>query len=155
MTEFERLREELKYAHDRNNELWRQTLDMLEQAKRPGTTEELHALRRLAAIAADSTSTWMDWHGHASTTQAMVDSMRRLYRALDAAGYPYRGHDALEWRGSILHELNAAGFFYSREKEAFVFDPDAEKEKPYRNHGNAVGPTLAEVAAAFRKGEGP
>jgi hypothetical protein len=148
------LRTDLTESHARRNELWKQTLEMVEQAKRPGTPEEVAALRRLASIAQDAATQFSDWIGSASTRNATTDSMYRLARALDAAGYPYNSHRCLDWRGSVLHELNDAGFFFSEEKEAFVFDPDAEKARPYRNHGNAVGPTLKEIAAQLRAAEG-
>lgn len=143
----DRLEEQHKERSDRCNELWKQTLEMVENAKKPGSPEEIVALRRLASIARDAATQFSDWIGQASTRNAAVDSMYRLSRALTHAGFPYNGDASLNWRGSILDELNAAGFFFCEEKEAFVFDPDAEKGPPYRNHGNAVGPTLKEVVA--------
>lgn len=130
----------------RNDELWRQTLEILEKGNAPGSPGELAALRHLASIAQDAATQFEDWIGSASTRNATIDSMYRLSRALAKAGYPSNSTRCLNWRGSLLRELNDAGFFFCEEKEAFVFDPEARKGPPYRTHGNAVGPTLKEVA---------
>jgi len=78
--------------------------------------------------------------------------MYRLSRAPRRGRLPYQGDRALNWRGSVLNELNAAGFFHSSDRGAFVYDPTAEKERPYRNHGNAVGPTLKEIVKEVETG---
>lgn len=46
---------------------------------------------------------------------------------------------------SLVNELNNAGFFFDGENDVFRYDPSAKVDKPSRDDGNAVGPTLVEV----------
>src|SRR4051794_9283116 len=70
----DRLEEQHKERSDRCDELWKQTLEMVENAKKPGSPDEIVALRRLASIARDAVSNFEDWVGMASTKRAADDS---------------------------------------------------------------------------------
>jgi hypothetical protein len=124
--------------------------------------EKLHQrvveLEQICQVANDALSCIEEWQGMASTKQAAYDSLWRLHRALQSAGWEYNWKDNLDWRGSILKELNDAGFYpnsddaYSADCR-FVYDPDAPKSKPARVFGNAVGPTIEEIVLLWKIGE--
>lgn len=110
----------------------------------PLCTDAAAAIEKLLAVAdagRDAYGVFEEWHGGASTFEAVKDSLWRLCRALIRAGlvrYPPRGN--LDWRGSILDELWQAGFFRGKDR-LFHLDPRR------RLHGDAEGPTLQDVAA--------
>lgn len=108
------------------------------------------ALRSACSVANEAYSTVDEWWGKASTKQAAKDSIWRMHQALKSVGYDYVLNN-LDWRGSILAELNEAGFYpscnnpHTADKPDFVYDPDAPNQK--RIFGNAIGPTLKEIVA--------
>lgn len=114
--------------------------------------DEMHAriihLEAICQVANDTLCAIDMWLGMASTRQAADDSIWRLHRMLQQAGWDYDWRHYLEWRGAMIKELNDAGFFVGADG-LFHYDPTADKEKPYRVYGNAVGPTLKEVIEAF------
>lgn len=134
---------------DQGNALIGQEPDRLSQLEK-----ENQALRDLSDLAAKASVTFEDWLGQASTMQAAKDAMWRLGRALRQNGYPSCDRDDLDWRGSILKELNDAGFYpsttdpYHDSKPDFVYDPEAPQNR--RIFGNAVGPTLVEIVAEWK-----
>jgi hypothetical protein len=69
---------------------------------------ELHALREIAGITAETLRTVDDWMGHASTREAAMDALWRLRRILERFGFilPLQH---LEWRGQIVRALEEAG----------------------------------------------
>ncbi|HET9184345.1 MAG TPA: hypothetical protein VFP59_19660 [Candidatus Angelobacter sp.] len=69
---------------------------------------ELHALREIAGITAETLRTVDDWMGHASTREAAMDSLWRLRRLLERAGFKMPLQH-LEWRGQVLRALEEAG----------------------------------------------
>ena len=116
----------------------------------PALLAEVKRLKNLCIIASQTMTVIDEWLGSASTRQAATDSMWRLNRVLEQNGFPYENKHILDWRGSILHELNDAGFYPNSpdaygEHCRFVYDPSAPERK--RIFGNAVGPTLKEVVA--------
>lgn len=112
----------------------------------PTLLDENLKFRGILMLARETLNVVDDWLGHASTRQAATDSLWRLGRALERVGFPWTAApDSLKWRGSLVRELNAAGFFHSDAKDAFVFDPAAWTDRPARVFGNAVGPTLQEL----------
>lgn len=111
---------------------------------------EVERLKNLCIIASQTMTVIDEWMGAASTRQAAMDSMWRLNRALEQNGFPYENRHILDWRGSVLHELNDAGFYPNSDNAyaadtRFVYDPDAPAG--HRIFGNAVGPTIKEVVA--------
>ncbi|HEX7126866.1 MAG TPA: hypothetical protein VF406_14000 [Thermodesulfobacteriota bacterium] len=97
-------------------------------------------LGQVLAIAGETVEDWHNWRGMASTFQAADDSMWRLRRALRRAGLdvgPRR--DTLWWRGALIQEVNAAGFYRGAD-DLLRHDPSGD-----RILGDAVGPTLREV----------
>lgn len=107
--------------------------------------KENETLRGICQTARDTLGEIDDWLGSASTRQAAMDSLWRLQRRLQQAGFTYNWRNALDWRHVTLKELNDAGFFNSA--DFFRYDPTADKEQPYRVYGNAEGPTLKEFVA--------
>jgi hypothetical protein len=69
----------------------------------------LKKLETLAQVAAETLTVIDDWLGHASTREAAEDSMRRLWRALQAVGFNRNVRDNLGWRGSLLRAMDRAG----------------------------------------------
>lgn len=69
---------------------------------------ELHALREIAGITAETLRTVDDWMGHASTREAAMDSLWRLRRILERVGFKMPLQH-LEWRGQIVRALEEAG----------------------------------------------
>lgn len=108
---------------------------------------ENETLKGICQATRDTLGTIDDWLGSASTQQAAKDSMWRLQRRLQQAGFEYSWRNALEWRHVTLKELNEAGFFNS--PDFFRYDPTADKEKPYRVYGNAQGVTLKEFVERY------
>jgi hypothetical protein len=105
--------------------------------------EEVERLRSVCEIAAQTSDQIQEWLGHASTRQAAVDSLWRMARALQRAGFntgPRR--DNLDWRGSLLDELWEAGFYRGADGLMHL-DPRR------RLYGDAEGPTLREVVASL------
>jgi hypothetical protein len=114
---------------------------------------EVAQLRNLCDVANSAYSTVDEWLGQASTYQAAKDALWRMGRALRQAGYETDHKNNLDWRGSILKELNDAGFYpstndpYHATAPDFVYDPDAPKAIPARVFGNAKGPTIIDILA--------
>jgi hypothetical protein len=69
---------------------------------------ELQILRQLAGITAQTILTIDNWLGHAGTREAAMDSLWRLMRILEAAGYK-RPLEHLEWRGQLIRAMEEAG----------------------------------------------
>jgi hypothetical protein len=69
---------------------------------------ELHALREMAGITAETLRTVDDWMGHASTREAAMDSLWRLRRILERVGFKLPLQH-LEWRGQLVRALEEAG----------------------------------------------
>jgi hypothetical protein len=69
---------------------------------------ELHRLRQIAGITAQTIQTIDNWLGHAGTREAAMDSLWRLMRILEAAGYK-KSLEHLEWRGQLVRAMEDAG----------------------------------------------
>jgi hypothetical protein len=116
-------------------------------------------LEDVCCVANQAYSCVDEWWGSASTKQAARDSMWRLGRALRQAGYDTDYRDNIDWRGSILKELNDSGFYpstndpYNANAPDFVYDPDAPNNS--RIFGNAKGPTIRQIVFEWKalKGE--
>jgi hypothetical protein len=117
---------------------------------RQAAERERDELKSMGLVAQQTLDEIDNWLGSASTRQAAMDSIWRLQRVLQQLGFKHDWHNTLDWRGSLLKELNDAGFF-SGEGGLFRYDPTADKEKPYRVYGNAVGMTIAEMVAELER----
>lgn len=80
-----------------------------------------------------------EWLGHAGTRQTALDAMLRAVRELKARGYDPKPSRILDWRGSLIRELNEAGF-YNGPDDLMHYDPAG-----LHVTGNATGPTLKEL----------
>jgi hypothetical protein len=69
---------------------------------------ELHILRQIAGITAQTIQTIDQWLGHAGTREAAMDSLWRLMRILESAGYK-KPLEHLEWRGQLVRAMEEAG----------------------------------------------
>jgi hypothetical protein len=69
---------------------------------------ELHILRQVAGITAQTILTIDNWLGHVGTREAAMDSLWRLMRILESAGYK-RPLEHLEWRGQLVRAMEEAG----------------------------------------------
>jgi hypothetical protein len=69
---------------------------------------ELHILRQIAGITAQTIQAVDNWLGHGGTREAAMDSLWRLMRILEGAGYE-RPLDHLEWRGQLVRAMEEAG----------------------------------------------
>jgi hypothetical protein len=71
---------------------------------------QLHheALEKVAACAVEAIAQVEEWLGSASTRQAAEESLYRLRRALQRAGYEIP-NGCLEYRGAILRAMEHAG----------------------------------------------
>ncbi len=70
--------------------------------------EELKLLREIAGITVETLRAVDDWLGHASTREAAMESLWRLTRILERAGFQ-APHEHLAWRGQIIRALEEAG----------------------------------------------
>jgi hypothetical protein len=70
--------------------------------------EELKLLREIAGITVETLRSVDDWLGHASTREAAMESLWRLMRILERAGFQVP-HEHLAWRGQIIRALEEAG----------------------------------------------
>jgi hypothetical protein len=77
----------------------------------------IKSLENLAQVAAETLTTMDEWLGQASTREAAEDSMRRLWRALQAAGFSDRIREPLGWRGVLLRAMDRAGIGYGEDDE--------------------------------------
>lgn len=142
----------VRHADELETEL-HETDQELDRAK-----ARIEQLEKICEIANFTLSVIDEWLGMASTRQAADDSIWRLHRALQQAGWDYKWRGNLEWRGSILKELNDAGFFPNspngyQDGARFVYDPTAAIDEPGRVFGNAYGPTIAEVVERMKRAE--
>lgn len=97
-------------------------------------------LRQLVRVAADTLEQYEQASGSASTWSAFRDSMRRLWQAFRQHQIPMPVSTRLDWRGSILDELNGAGFYFHVDEQVFrLMQPGDDQWHP-------SGPTLAEAA---------
>ena len=111
----------------------------------PAMLEHIQQLDALCTASAQTVNEIEDWWGHASTGQAARDSLWRLGRMLEKAGYRTMGRrDTLDWRGSLLDELWKAGF-HKGEDDLMHLDLN-----PAHCHGEATGPTLEDVVEFYR-----
>jgi hypothetical protein len=69
---------------------------------------ELKLLREIAGVAVETLRSVDDWLGHASTREAAMESLWRLTRILERAGFQ-APHEHLAWRGQIIRALEEAG----------------------------------------------
>ncbi len=74
-------------------------------------------LETLAQVAAETLTAIDDWLGSASTREAAEDSIRRLWRALQAVGFDGHVRDNLGWRGSLLRAMDRAAIGHGEDDE--------------------------------------
>lgn len=101
----------------------------------------LKNLEALAQVAAETLTAVDDWLGQASTREAAEDSMRRLWRALQAVGFVGGVRDSLGWRGSILRAMDRAGIGCGEDNEIRV---RTALDKPWMG---ATGPRVKDLLA--------
>jgi hypothetical protein len=77
----------------------------------------LKNLETLAQVAAETLTAIGDWLGNASTREAAEDSIRRLWRVLQAVGFDGHVRENLGWRGSLLRAMDRAGIGYGEDDE--------------------------------------
>lgn len=77
----------------------------------------LESLEKVAQVAAETLTTIEDWLGQASTREAAEGSIRRLWRALQAAGFGDQIREPLGWRGVLLRAMDCAGIGYGEDDE--------------------------------------
>jgi hypothetical protein len=112
----------------------------------------LKKLETLTQVAADTLMAIDDWLGNASTREAAEDSIRRLWRALQAVGFNAHVRDNLGWRGSLLRAMDRAGIGYGEDDEIRVRTP---QDKPWmRATGLRVKDLLADLSELPRGVEG-
>jgi hypothetical protein len=99
---------------------------------------ELHALREIAGITAETLRTVDDWLGHASTREAAMDSLWRLRRILERVGFKMP-LEHLEWRGQIVRALEEAGLGIGSDSAIRIRQPNDKYWQP------ATGPRVKEV----------
>lgn len=69
---------------------------------------ELQLLREITGITADTLQTVDNWLGQAGTREGAMDSLWRLRRILEAAGYKMPTEN-LKWRGQLVRAMEEAG----------------------------------------------
>jgi hypothetical protein len=99
---------------------------------------ELHALREIAGITAETLRTVDGWLGHASTREAAMDSLWRLRRILERVGFTMP-LEHLEWRGQIVRALEEAGLGIGSDSAIRIRQPNDKYWQP------ATGPRVKEV----------
>jgi len=109
----------------------------------PTRLEELESIGRASFDAVVSVQEWL---GSAGTRQAATDAWRRLEIKLLAAGFQPPVGKNLDFRGSILDDLERMGLRYDcRDDELHFFVPG--EARCY-----ASGPRLADFLAVARRG---
>lgn len=101
----------------------------------------LKKLETLAQVAAEALTAIDDWLGNASTREAAEDSIRRLWRALQAVGFDGHVRDNLGWRGSLLRAMDRAGIGYGEDGEIRV---RTAHDQPWMT---ATGPRVRDLLA--------
>ncbi len=105
---------------------------------------ELHILREIAGITAQTLRTIENWLGHAGTRESAMDALWRLARILEAAGHkiPTEG---LEWRGQIMRAMEEAGIAMGEDGALRVRQPEE------KNWQAAAGPLVKDILLAARQ----
>lgn len=103
-------------------------------------------LEEIARAAFDAVISVEEWLGSAGTREGATDALRRLEIKLMAAGFQPPIGKNLNFRGSILDDLERMGLRYDcRDQELRFFVP--EETRCY-----ASGPRLADFLAIFHDG---
>lgn len=105
---------------------------------------ELQLLREIAGITAQTIRTIENWLGHAGTRESAMDSLWRLARILQAAGYriPMEG---LEWRGQLVRAMEQAGVALGEDGALRVRQSEEKYWLP------ATGPLVKDLLHAARQ----
>jgi hypothetical protein len=105
---------------------------------------EIHVLRQIAGITAQTIQAVDNWLGHAGTREAAMDSLWRLMRILEAAGYK-KPLEHLEWRGQLVRAMEEAGIGLGDDGALRVRQPQDKYWEP------ATGPLIKEVLQAAQQ----
>jgi len=106
--------------------------------------DRLEQLEEIARAAFDAVISVEEWFGSAGTREAATDALRRLEIKLMAAGFQPPMGKNLNFRRSILDDLEGMGLRYDcRDQELRFFLPD--ERRCY-----ASGPRLADFLTVFR-----
>lgn len=115
------------------------------RGKQEGNTihRELQLLREVVGITAQTIRTVENWLGHAGTRESAMDSLWRLARILQAAGYgiPMEG---LEWRGQLVRAMEQAGIALGEDGALRVRQSEEKYWLP------ATGPLVKDLLHAAR-----
>jgi hypothetical protein len=106
--------------------------------------DRFEQLEELARAAFDAAISVEEWLGNAGTRQAATDALRRLEVKLMATGFEPPIGKNLDFRGSILDDLERMGLRYDCRDDALHFFVPGEA-RCY-----ASGPRLADFLASFR-----
>jgi hypothetical protein len=105
---------------------------------------ELHILRQVAGITAQTIQAIDNWLGHAGTREAAMDSLWRLMRILEAAGYK-KPLEHLEWRGQLVRAMEEAGIGLGNDGTMRVRQPQDKYWEP------ATGALIKEILQAAQQ----
>jgi hypothetical protein len=110
--------------------------------------EELKLLREIAGVTVETLRSVDDWLGHASTREAAMESLWRLTRILERAGFQV-AHAHLAWRGQIIRALEEAGLGLGDDDKVRLRSVADKYWKPAS--GPLITELLAQVPAAVRE----
>jgi hypothetical protein len=102
---------------------------------------ELHLLRDVADITAQTIQTVDNWLGQDGTKEAAMDALWRLMRILESAGYK-KPLEHLEWRGQLIRAIEEAGIGLGHDGNVRVRQPED------RNGEAATGALVKEILQA-------
>jgi hypothetical protein len=105
---------------------------------------ELHILRQIAGITAQTIQAVDNWMGHAGSREAAMDSLWRLTRILEGAGYK-RPLDHLEWRGQLVRAMEEARIGLGDDGTLRVRQPQDKYWEP------ATGAVVKEILQAAQQ----
>jgi hypothetical protein len=102
---------------------------------------ELQLLREIASISSQTIQAVDCWLGQAGTREAAMDSLWRLKRILESAGYK-KPLAYLECPQSLVRAMEEAGIGLGQDGKVRVRHPEDSQEKP------ATGPLVKEILQA-------
>jgi hypothetical protein len=105
---------------------------------------ELHILRQVAGITAQTIQAVDNWLGHGGTRESAMDSLWRLMRILEGAGYK-RPLEHLEWRGQLVRAMEEAGIGVGDDGLLRVRQPQDKYWEP------ATGAVVKEILQATQQ----